>query len=357
MKRLAIVLYFCAILVLPWACQSGGSAPALVVAPSTTIAAHDLATLRAALLKAETTPNTTVSMDPTNPYVLLDQAPLRIRGVGTKLLGNNALVIGVFWYSGQPDPITGEPMPGTPILMTPRLGPIEPFAAQDNAIWLNDAGGAAAFDPSAGAYGVFHEEAPVQYPSPLYAAYTKAYPIIVPCDGCSITNLRVQGSGIAPVFIGFRSRRCTVDNLQTANITTMKNVCLEGSEDCVIQNCRLTVSGIQLNSSTRCTVRNCNVDGIALEEVARWNTLDSNTVNHIDVNDPTCSNNTFTGNTVTGILANNGSGLVMAIRNKCGGSLRMNQFVTGGIVSNNTATEGAGIDARIVQTGNSWQPK
>ena len=326
--------------------------------PSVTPLAINCATvdqLRAALQVAETTPGTTIDLAHGGTYIVT--SPIRVRGIGTKLVGNGALVVCNFWYSGLPDPITGEPMPGIPVLMNPKLGPIAAFTAQPNAVWLNDAGGAAKYDPSNGQFGAFHEEAPVQYPGPLYATYTAAYPILIPCVGCSITNLRIQGSGVEVCFSGYRCKGCTLDNVQVANTAKYATLCWEGAEDCTFQNIGSTVNGLQINSGTRCVIRNCTVGSIAFEELARWCVIDGCTVNEISINDATCSNNLISNNHVAAGITDHESGNIALIGNTIGngGYWCNTAWVAGGIVAINTGVGIGPVPASVVVSGNSWQ--
>ena len=320
--------------------------------------------LRFALVAAEKTPNVVISLVKGTVYVV--SSPVRVRGRGTVILGNGAIIEQRFSRTGAVDPLTGEDMSGIAVLVGPRLGRAEEWSKEKDKdyLWMNAGGTVESYAKALGAKEQvkYSEPAPVQYPGPLLAKYSVARKILAPSERITVENLVIRcvdtnadiAMGVEYVKDGIVRGITTEGTWKTA--AALDVVSCEGV---LVDRCGF--SSVNLNSSNFCRVTRCT-GSVSMEEMVRWCDIDHNSLTCIRSNDITCEGIRILNNRFAGAPRDFGSVALPAanhfvvVGNQCDDLIWCGD-VRGMVLEYNTAphVDVYGEKKEVMQVGNSWQ--
>jgi hypothetical protein len=320
--------------------------------------------MRFALAQAVKTPNVTISLVKGTVYAV--SSPVMVRGRGTILNGNGAVIEQRFSRTGIPDPQSGEVAAGIAVLVGPRLGHGEPWSKEkvQDYLWMNQSGEVGRYAKALGAKERvgYNEPAPVQYPGPLLAHYTIARKLLVPAEHITVENLVIrcaEGNADIPMCVRY------VKDVVVRGITaegkwkTASALDVISSEDVLVEECGF--SGVNLNSTNFCRITRCT-GTVSLEEMVRWCDIDHNLLHCIRSNDITCEGVRILNNRFAvpppdfGSIALPAANHFVIVGNQCDDLIWCGD-VRGAVIQYNTAPHLNIYDkqADIYQVGNSWQ--
>lgn len=258
----------------------------------------------AALAIARKTNNVVIELQPTTYFFPTE---LVVQGNGTTIHGNGATILTSAYYSGLIDPLTNCPTQGTAIVVKPLLGPSVKYAKQTNGFWFNPRGTCIALNRAAGGGAQnFYEQAPCQDSStaPL-STYSLYAPYIVPAKNITIQDLNIRfynRLSDSAIYVTY-SQNVTIQNIAVQNTPAdvgvgggPGDIWGLGSQNVTFDSCS-SVTYIQMNSCTGCTVSNSDVGGVTFEEFSRSCTVKNNSLETCRTNDILCSDITYDSNT------------------------------------------------------------